>query len=171
MTRYLKKNYKHELVGVEIGVCYGNNALSMLCNLPIKKLYLVDPYMQYKDYNSDKDGQWVDSFEQSNFDDMFGIAKNKVKRYSDKAEYIRELSEDAADKIPNNLDFVYIDGNHKFDYVLNDLEIYYPKLKKGGVIGGHDWHAGMDVWKAVVYFITKHGLKLDGKFDDWWIQT
>ena len=170
MTKYLKKNYKHELVGVEIGVQYANNALSMLCNSPIKKLYLVDPYMQYKEYNSDKDGQWTDRFEQGDFNDMLSIAKNKVKHYSDKVEFIKELSENAADKIPDNLDFVYIDGNHKREYVLKDLELYYPKVKKGGVIGGHDWHAGMDVWKAVNDFIKKHDLVLDGRYDDWWIK-
>jgi len=170
MTRYLKKNCKHELVGVEIGVQYANNALSMLYNLPIKKLYLVDPYLKYNDYTNATDhSKWIDSINQNDFDEIFDIAKRKLKRYNNKIEFLRQQSEYASDKIPNNLDFVYIDGNHKFDYVLKDIEIYYPKLKKGGVIGGHDWDARMNVWKAVHYFITKHHLKLDGRVNDWWV--
>ena len=169
MTRYLKKNYKHDLIGVEIGVQYADNALRMLYNLPIKKLYLVDPYSKYKNYDSSKDGKWVDVFEQGDFDKMYNTAKNKVKHYGDKVEFVVDLSENAADKISDNLDFVYIDGNHKYEYVLKDLELYYPKVKKGGVIGGHDWHAGMDVWKAANDFIKKHNLDIDGRFDDWWI--
>ena len=48
------------------------------------------------------------------------------------------MSEDAVDDIPEKLDFVYIDGNHAYEYVKKDIGLYYPKLKKGGVIGGHD---------------------------------
>ena len=36
-------------------------------------------------------------------------------------------------------DFIYIDADHSFDAVLNDLKNWYPKVKKGGVISGHDW--------------------------------
>jgi len=169
MTRYLKRNYKHEMVGVEIGTQYAGNALSILYNLPIKKLYLVDPYKKYNGYNSKKDGQWVNRFRQEDFDDMYNIAKNKVKHFADKVEFVVDLSENAINKIEDNLDFVYIDGNHKYEYVTKDLENYYPKVKNGGVIGGHDWHAGMDVWKAVNDFIKNHDLEIKGRSEDWWI--
>lgn len=167
--KFVKKNLGTNLIGVEIGVQYADNALRILYNLPIKKLYLVDPYLRYKDYSSIKDGQWVNDFAQNKYDNMFNIAKNKVKQYGDKVEFVKELSENATDKIPNNLDFVYIDGNHKYEYVLKDIELYYPKVRTGGVLGGHDWHAGMDIWKAVNTFTSKYDLDVDGRFDDWWV--
>jgi hypothetical protein len=38
-----------------------------------------------------------------------------------------------------SLDFVYIDANHKYDAVKKDLELWYPKVRKGGVFAGHDY--------------------------------
>jgi methyltransferase family protein len=36
-------------------------------------------------------------------------------------------------------DFVYIDADHSFDAVTVDLRTWYPKLKVGGVMSGHDY--------------------------------
>jgi hypothetical protein len=38
-----------------------------------------------------------------------------------------------------SLDFVYIDGNHQFKYVAEDLATWSSKLKKGGILAGHDY--------------------------------
>jgi predicted O-methyltransferase YrrM len=40
-----------------------------------------------------------------------------------------------------SLDFVFIDGNHRYDYVKKDIEAWLPKIKKGGIISGHDYQA------------------------------
>ncbi|MCK4365064.1 MAG: hypothetical protein KAW45_03350, partial [Thermoplasmatales archaeon] len=42
MTEYLMKQKRKDLVGAELGVRFGENALSMLKHLDIKKMYLVD---------------------------------------------------------------------------------------------------------------------------------
>jgi cephalosporin hydroxylase len=39
----------------------------------------------------------------------------------------------------NSLDFVYIDANHAYNYVVQDIELWYPKVKKGGYLCGHDY--------------------------------
>ena len=65
-----------------------------------------------------------------------------MKKHSDKIQFIKLTSEQAirlSCLIPNDLDFVYIDGNHDYDYVKKDLELYYPKLKGGGVLGGDNF--------------------------------
>ena len=41
-----------------------------------------------------------------------------------------------------SLDFVYIDGLHTYESVVNDITVWLPKLKKGAIIGGHDYSAG-----------------------------
>ena len=38
-----------------------------------------------------------------------------------------------------SLDFVYIDARHDYDGCLEDIVAWYPKLKKGGLIAGHDF--------------------------------
>jgi predicted O-methyltransferase YrrM len=157
---FLMKRNKKDLIGIEIGASYGENALDMLKNLSIKKLFLIDSYKPYKEenkFNSDhKDG--------------FDIIKKRMIEFNDKVRIIHDFSDKASWLIPSNLDFVYIDGNHDYEFVKRDIELYYPKLKKGGVIGGHDFltmHLG--VCKAVIEFITKNKLKLQGDGIDWWV--
>ena len=44
-----------------------------------------------------------------------------------------------SDKFDNDsFDFVYIDGNHDYESVINDINNYKPKLRKNSLIGGHD---------------------------------
>lgn len=38
------------------------------------------------------------------------------------------------------VDFVYIDADHRYEYVLQDIKAWLPKIKKGGWIGGHDYN-------------------------------
>ena len=57
----------------------------------------------------------------------------------------------------NSIDFVFIDANHEYDYVKKDIEAWFPKVKVGGIIAGHDYRNGWkDVDKAVnEFFIGK----------------
>ena len=55
-------------------------------------------------------------------------------------ELIKSDSCDAASLFENeSVDFVFIDGNHWYDYVKKDIEAWLPKIKKGGMISGHDY--------------------------------
>jgi len=48
------------------------------------------------------------------------------------------------------LDFVYIDANHNYEFVINDIRLALTKIKKGGIISGHDYHTDtLGVIKAV----------------------
>lgn len=75
-----------------------------------------------------------------------------------------------------SLDFVFIDANHKYDYVSADIAAWFPKVKSGGIISGHDYNADemffagpnetMGVWpeegvvRAVDEFFGKENIKL-----------
>ena len=53
---------------------------------------------------------------------------------------IRENSFDAADFYEDeSLDVVYIDANHTAEYFKKDLWAWYPKVKIGGIVSGHDY--------------------------------
>jgi hypothetical protein len=98
-----------------------------------------------------------------------------MKPFGDKVEFIREPSEVAYKEfLPGPykpiVDFVYIDGNHKYDYVKRDLELYYPLVKSSGVIGGHDFRADCEgLCRAVLEFVDKNNLKLQGFKMDYWM--
>jgi hypothetical protein len=53
---------------------------------------------------------------------------------------VRASSEIASNMFQDeSLDFVYIDANHAYDFVKQDIELWYPKVKKGGYLWGHDY--------------------------------
>ena len=167
---------KKDLVGIEIGVDCGKNALNMLQNLDIKKLYLVDPYVLY-------DG--LKGIGLNNNEEQCVACKaeayERLKPYEDKIEWIEDTSINAIDKVPDEVDFVYVDGNHRFNYVVQDIQNYYPKVKPGGTISFHDFEYP-DVSRAVFANFDKEliqtGICLDspghGKSPiryEGWIQT
>jgi len=161
MMKFLDKNYDdNDLVGAEIGTYLGENAENILKTISIKKLYLIDSYIPYVRV----DGVLYDTKL------CFPIAKQRLSRFKQKIRFIKKKSSEAVNDVPDNLDFVYIDGNHIYEHVKEDIELYYPKIKRGGVIGGHDFNSTfLGVCKAVIEFSEKNNLELQGKNPDWWI--
>ena len=157
---------REDLVGVEIGVGRGEHARSLLETLNIAKLYLIDPYEMYEGYVADGGRQLPVSQE-------FIEAQKILKPFEKKITWIKKMSKDAINDIEETLDFVYIDGNHDYEFVKNDIENYYPHLKKGGVIGGHDFYNGFakthnGVVTAVTQFTVSKTIQLCVEQPDWW---
>jgi hypothetical protein len=165
MIRFAAENYSHPLQIAEIGVFFGTNARRMFKKLNVEKMFLVDPYKKYQDYEKEKN---VLMFLPSSFK----LALIVLKRYTNRIVPLQMTSEDAVDFIPNDLDMVYIDGNHAYEYVKRDIELYYQKVKSGGLIGGHDIEGnsnGEDVRRAVFEFAEKNNLSVHVRTPDWWI--
>jgi hypothetical protein len=116
---------------VEIGTHEGSFANHILENSTNSVLYCIDPYLSYDDYD--------DSINNVTGDALYNLTYNKLKsKYGDRIIFIRKFSEDAIKYIPNDIDFLYIDGNHRYTYVTKDLELYYPKVKNNCYIIGDD---------------------------------
>ncbi len=174
--RNLKRMGKRDLVGIEIGVHDGEHALELMESLPIKKLYLIDPWLSYKDYDESVGNPRKTT---NALNERMEVAKKIVKKWGDKVVFIRKFSNDAVDQFKDNsIDFVYIDGNHQYEFVKQDLENYYPKVKKGGIIGGDDYTSGSEtemehfgVFRAVQEFFKKLKKGKDINFyeRDFWV--
>ncbi|WP_373237772.1 class I SAM-dependent methyltransferase [Cohaesibacter celericrescens] len=159
------------LVGAEIGVCGGEHSLSLLKTLKPEKLYCIDPYSMYTDYD---EGRLHYGQDQAPLDQTEINAREMLSEFQKEVVWVRKLSADAADDIREKLDFVYIDGNHAEEFVAEDIQKYWPLIKSGGVMGGHDFYNGFQsehdgVINAVTKFSVQNDLKLKIELPDWWI--
>lgn len=115
--------------GAEIGVYKGDYS-AKLAQFG-GELYSIDPWKLYKDYGNSRG--------QKRLDTQFEIATERLKPYPN-AHIIRKTSMEALDDFDDgSLDFVYIDGNHQFAYVAEDIYHWAIKVRQGGIISGHDY--------------------------------
>ncbi len=153
---------KKGIVGVEIGVASGQSAQGFLTALDIKNLYLVDPFEKYYDATQG------DGLVGKDFNEAYPEAYQRLKDYP--VAWILRKSEEAVKQIfDESLDFVYIDGDHQYEYVKKDIEAWTKKVKKGGVVSGHDFTIG-DITKAVEEYVEKNNYVLSTDTDkvEWW---
>lgn len=156
------KFFKPKGIGVEIGVQQGVFARKILDHCPDLTLYLIDCW-QTQDFKIYPDIANVSMLEHAQFM-VDAIFLNSP--YFDRIKIIKDFSENAASYFKDSsIDFIYLDANHKLEFVAKDLEMWYPKLKKGGLFSGHDYidtdfkkgyGAESDVKSAVDKFVKKH---------------
>ena len=157
-SEYFKGKY-FDLV-VEIGTRFGESTIHLLESCNIKKLVTIDPFLQYEDFKHD--GAW-----QIATDETYEKTKQLLSKYEN-LELVRKLSSDAVEIFEDeSIDFIFIDGNHSYEYVTKDLEDYYPKVKTGGILCGDDYFMNASgyggrkmVQEAVNDFAMKNSLEL-----------
>ncbi len=142
------------IVGAEIGVAQGYFSEAMFKAIPGLKLYCVDVWKWYRG------NRWVPRNGRS--DQYFEITKKRLAPYN--AVIIRKFSMDALQDVPDgSLDFVFIDANHAFDYVMEDLIHWTKKVRVGGIVSGDDYFhfkkAG--VIEAVDAYTKAHGITFE----------
>lgn len=128
-------------VGAEVGV-YKGGFSQKLCQAGLK-LFAVDPWRIYKDFPH--------PLGQKRLDFQYEHAQRLLAPYPD-CTIIRKTSMEAVEDFPDkSLDFVYIDANHEFRYIAEDLYEWTKKVKPGGIVSGHDYFflktgTGAQVW-------------------------
>jgi len=155
------------LVGAEIGVFRGEHSKFILSKLNMRKLYLIDPYVT-TDPN-------FEGHMKTKIPGSKRIAEQHLSLWADRLEWLCMDSDDAFLRIDDPLDFVYIDGNHSYEYVLRDIVKYTTLVISGGWVGGHDYMMRssplVEVKKAVDECALAYGLDItlgEGQFPDWW---
>lgn len=117
--------------GAEIGVWEGAFSQVLCENVPGLHLTCVDPWQAYDDYKEKKN-------DQARLRVALCTTIDRLAPFD--CEILRMTSSAAADLIPDaSLDFVYIDGNHAEAFVLEDLALWSPKVRTGGIVAGHDY--------------------------------
>src|SRR3972149_1690136 len=121
--------------GAEIGVAEGYFSEAMFKAIPNLELYCVDSWQVYKG------NRWAGSKERNKH--HFEKTRERLSDYicSGKCFLMNGFSMMwAADFQDESLDFVYIDANHSFDYVMQDLIEWSKKVRKGGVVSGDAYY-------------------------------
>lgn len=161
----------------EIGVCTGRYSRILCDTIPELELLAVDPYTPYAGY--------TDFRRVGTHDKNLSLAREALSGFP-KATLVLNFGHEAAKWIADwSLDAVFIDGNHQYEAVKQDIADWSPKVRTGGILSGHDYYdfaSGRGgVVQAVDEFAAAKGLTVnstgwtkgahhDDKQPDWWIQ-
>lgn len=143
--------------GAEIGVWEGSFSERLCAANDRLQLTCVDPWQPMYDYAAEAKN------DAARLTAAFETAKHRLGRFG--CVLMRMRSLEAAAQIPDrSLDFVYIDGNHRLDHVLADLDAWVPKVRQGGIVAGHDYTERkktpfIQVKKAVDTYTREHDIK------------
>lgn len=125
---------KHNLSGVEVGTFKGEFSREILNHDNVINLYMVDvwrplPREEYDDFSNHE-----------NYIDVYKEATENINDFVERAHMLRCRSNVACNLFADeSLDFVYIDANHTYQGVKDDINCWYSKVKKGGIFFGHDY--------------------------------
>lgn len=170
-TLFAKLGYK---TGCEVGLEKGKNAQIMFEHIPNLKLFGIDPYKQHPQCSYEPTASlrhWDDNY-------LKMVKKQAQNRMQDKnAIIIEKFSDDAVRDIPDNsLDFVYIDADHSYDFIMMDIILWGRKVRKGGIICGHDYYDKKEsdrrakVTQAVSDYAKVHGIEFFITNEDHYVQ-
>ena len=118
------------------------------------KLYVVDTWIGTGNEKQHK--QLIEKLPKSLYETFIDNMKKMEVR-----DYLTPLRMDSVSASclidDNSVDFVFIDGDHSYEGVKADIEAWWPKLKEGGLIAGHDYGNAAGVVKAVnEKFLSDH---------------
>jgi len=157
---------------VEIGVAFAGHLDYILENTKIEKSYGVDPYF-LQETSTDSFSYDSERYNQSDYDNLYLFASNRLQKYGIRSELIREESHSAAKKFEKeSIDIIFIDAEHTYNGVKQDLETWESKVKINGVIAGHDYdHPNFSGVKiAVDEWCLSRNYKLNSeKGYVWWV--
>lgn len=128
---YLKR-MRGDLIGVELGVLKGETSFEILNNCAnVEKMYGVDPYAAHFDGTAERTDEEMRQYED--------IMKVNMSRFGNRWEHVKKSSHECADMFQNeSLDFIFIDTIQLIEHFSKELELWYPKVRKNGMIFGHD---------------------------------
>lgn len=121
----LNRHAQGKMTALEIGTFQGVSAVHIVRGMaPQGVLYCIDP--------------WPEDDGKPN--PCWSITERHFKRSKiwDRVKILRDFSSQVQSKIPDQLDFAFIDGDHSWEGIETDWAIVAPKIKSGGILCLHD---------------------------------
>ncbi len=154
------KSFSKPINAVEIGSYYGASSCFIAEALSKKsKLYCIDTWENDKMINEGDDP----NDENLKPKDTYNEFLINTKKYKRKIISIRKWSTQAIDDVKkqiDKIDFLFIDGDHNYEGVKKDWELYSPLLKSGSVIAFHDTGWAKGVLKVIHEDVLKISEKI-----------
>jgi predicted O-methyltransferase YrrM len=148
-------------VCAEIGVWRGDFSARILAKTCPAELHLIDPWEFQPEFPDRAYGGSVATGAR----DMERLYERVTARFAGRPNVTvhRAFSDDCLTTFPDrHFDWIYIDGNHYYDFVKRDLELAIRKVRPGGVVAGDDYHwgegDGYPVKRAVLDVLHAHGM-------------
>lgn len=141
---------RRDVTMVEVGVQFGYNAATLLREYDIlagwKILYLIEINPEYA-----------------------AIIRKTLENINAPWELrIGDSAAEAAKFEDESVDVAYIDDDHSLDGARRSIAAWYPKVRVGGILGGHDQEYP-GVGTAVREFVERHDYLLNISESDWWV--
>ena len=139
-----------EGIFVELGAYKGKSTSFIVTEIINRnrniKYYTVDSFEGHTDSNDNKE---VEAYK--GISDIEIDFDSNTKHLDGKFQKIKSLSHESANLFEDNsVDICFIDAGHSYEAVKKDIESWLPKIKKGGIMAGHDYWAWLGVRKAVI---------------------
>jgi hypothetical protein len=127
LWRKVLNGFDEEIYGVEIGCLYGDSANVILTSSPLIHLISIDPFIP-----DSMEKSLIGSYEDS-------VEKNKKFITCGRYRILTDYSWNVVDNWQkNSFDFIFLDGDHRYESILRDYNDWIPKLKVGGLLFIHD---------------------------------
>jgi len=139
--------------GAEIGVAAGYFSEILCQAIDGLELYCIDPWRRYRE-NPRGGGQ-------TQHDNNWERTRERLGAYN--CHIMRERSMDAVKSFEDeSLDFVFIDANHNYEFVRDDIREWSKKVRPGGIVSGHDYYVfnNAGVIQAVDEYVKEYNYKL-----------
>ena len=137
--------YKHGAVGAEVGVDVGAHAEALLSYTPVQHVTLIDP--------------WPNPYARGYCEGRLSTHRHFRARFT----MVQAKSAQGASNFePDTLDFVYLDQDQAYETVAEDLRLWWPRLRREGVLGQRNYAASnAGLMRAVDEWVAAHARQLE----------
>jgi len=130
---------------VEIGVNKGETAQQLHALFPEARLYLIDPWALSVEYSlSGTPISRKGKHYESAYRHVCALFASDPR-----VTLLRMTALEALAHVPNNLDLVFIDANHEYFRVRENILSWLPKVRLGGLLAGHDYDPTIPIFSGV----------------------
>lgn len=151
-------------IGAEIGVYRGSYSRSLLTYCPGLKLYGIDSWADYRGYENYEPNDILDAYAKAQ-ESVKGFDCKLIKGWSN--EVVRQFDDES-------LNFVFIDGDHTYEHVVEDIALWSKKVRKGGIVYGHDFDDlsnNKKKWEKINVINAVYGWTKSYKIHPWFVIT